>query len=358
MRNNHLSRPDRPFKELPPWKEMKGELVLALFLLAWFLLLPSALFAEPEVGTVSPEILKGEAPALESKGTSKSAAPDSLKGRVVHRVPTFPFSETEVFQAYLGYGMQLEILVPEKIKNIVHPSEQFISADYVENKAYLKGIAYAVGESTNIHINLESGKTLHMRLTLVEPERSDDAIKFVTPSKEVFGESFVKKEIAKEREKVEGELKKREANLSETANKISEEQLKSKLLREQKKQVRKKRIKNQDLEMLEVEQSVIRDRMYVKFVLKNRSKRDYEIGALFLSRSVPDPKNSGKVLGFEEIQMDEPTLELAFVPAQGQTKVLLAFGLRELQGSGKLDLKIAEAGTGERVTHFKDVKVQ
>jgi len=257
----------------------------------------------------------------------------------------------------VGYGNQVEISLPEEVKNIVPPDEQLVSADYVEKKAYLRGIVDAPGESTNIHINTVTGKTLHLKITLVEPGESDQALSFIPASQAVFTGSHVQKEIAKERKKLEEEMGKREANLEEVTEKLAEDRLKMKLLKEERQARRQKRAKKNDLELTTVQTSRVGERAYVKFVIKNVSGRDFTVSSLLLARGLPDPKKPGKILGYETIEADPPTLDSEVIAPGGEVKALVSFAQKEIKPGDKVVLKIIEAGDSGRVAEFKGLEL-
>ncbi|GEM_PF-1570719 len=301
-----------------------------------------------------------EAPAPPPQGILEKEsreAPSPVRRRILARVPSLPFWEDRVYGVSVGYGNQVEISLPEEVKNIVPPDEQLVSADYVEKKAYLRGIVDAPGESTNLHINTVTGKTLHLKITLVEPGESDQALKFIPASQAVFTGSHVQKEIAEERKKLEEEMGKREANLEEVTEKLAEDRLKVKLLREEREARRQKRVKKNDLELATVQASRVGERAYVKFVIKNVSGRDFSISSILLARGLPDPKKPGKILGYETIEADPPTLDSEVILSGGEVKALVSFNQNQIKPGDKVTLKIVEAGGSGRVAEFKELEL-
>jgi len=317
--------------------------MLALGLIGVFLLNTTFVSAEGKAGT-NDEI------------TNKSKAVDTSRRKIFKRIPTLPFRDDEVHDVRLGYGMHIQLELPEKVKAAVPPDERLVSLDYLETRVYLKGIAYAVGEITNATVITESGKSLHLFIRIVEPGESDQGFKFIEPSKEIFSESHVKKEVQKATEKREGELEKREANLKEVTDQLAETKLKEKLLHEES-TAKKVRVKEDDLEMKDVQVTRLGGRVYVKFTLRNRSKQDFQIGTVMLGRGITDPKNSDKVLGVEDLQTDTPTFESELIPAGGETKVLLAFDERQVRDKESVELKVIEESGLGRAIEFKNLKL-
>jgi len=352
-------------KGTPFWKEMekRKDFFLALFLIAFFFLNTTFVFAEGREESAHPTTALSPQMAfqtlLEALGKTQSAPPsfNTTRGRIARRILTLPFRDDVVYEVLLGYGITIELELPEEVKDLVPPDEHLVSADFLRNKAYLKGIAYAVGESTNVHVNSLSGKTLHLRVKIVEPEESDHAFKFILPSKEVFTPSYVQKEIEKEKEKLEQEVAKREENLEKVTDALSEEKLKAKLLREERVKERRKKLKAKELEIREVEVSRIGDRVYLKFSLKNKSREDFPVSEIVLARGIPDPKDSDKILGLETLEIDPPTLESQTIPSGESVKVLLAFDRRLLREGDKVTLKVIEEGHLGRVLEFKEVSL-
>lgn len=324
----------------------KKKAILALVLIGVFLLNTTFVSAEGKAG--SGETAKSDDVEIGSVDTSRR--------KIFKRIPTLPFRDDEVHDVRLGYGMHIQLELPEKVKAAVPPDERLVSLDYVETRVYLKGIAYAVGEITNATVITESGKSLHLFIRIVEPEGSDQGFKFIVPSKNVFSESHVKKEVHKATAKREGELEKREANLKEVTDQIAENKLKEKLLHEET-GAKKVRVKEDDLEMKDVQVTRLGGRVYVKFTLRNRSKEDFPIGSLFLGRGITDPKDSDKVLGVEDFQTDTPTFESELIPAGGETKVLLAFDERQVRNTEKVVLKVIEESGLGRAVEFKNLKL-
>lgn len=344
------------------WKEIdrEKEAFLALFILAFFFLNTTFVFAEGKgeervsQSALSPQAAFEE--LVEILGKTKVSPPsfNTPRGRITRRILSLPFREDQVYRVLLGYGVTVELELPEEVEDLVPPDENLVSADYRKNKAYLKGIAYAAGESTNVHINTLSGKALHLQIKIVEPEESDHAFKFTLPSKEVFTKSHVAREIKKEKEKLETEIREREDNLEKVTEELSEEKLKAKLLREAKVRERGK-LKTKELEIRDLEVSRVSGRVYLKFSLRNRSKHDFPIGEIFLSRGIPDPKAPDKLLGFEPLTIDSPTLESGTVASGEEVKVLLAFEGSLLRQGERVSLKVVEEGSLGRVLEFKEV---
>jgi len=335
------------FQNLRIGKILEKKKALAAIGLAWIFLLNTT-FVYPE-GKAEPE-----SGAVESAAGGVSF--DASRRKIFKRIPTLPFRDDEVHDVRLGYGMHIQLELPEKVKAAVPPDERLVSLDYLDERVYLKGIAYAVGEITNATVITESGKSLHLFIRIVEPEASDQGFKFIVPSKEVFSESHVKKEVQKATEKREGELESREANLKEVTDQIAEGKLKEKLLHEET-SARKIREKEDDLEMKDVQVTRLGGRVYVKFALRNRSKRDFPIGAVLMGRGITDSKDPDKVLGVEDFQTETPTFESEIIPAGGETKVLLAFDERRLRDKDSVVLKVVEESGLGRVAEFKNLKL-
>ena len=321
--------------------------MLALGLIGVFLLNTTFVSAGEKAG-MNDEITK-------ENGTGAGSA-DTSRRKIFKRIPTLPFRDDEVHDIRLGYGMHISLELPEKVKTAVPPDERLVSLDYLEARVYLKGIAYAVGEITNATVITESGKSLHLFIRIVEPSESDQGFKFIEPSKEIFSESHVKKEVQKATEKREGELEKREANLGEVTEKIAEEKLKEKLLYENS-NAKKVRAKEDDLEMKDAQVTRLGGRVYLKFTLRNRSKQDFQVASVMLGRGITDPKDSDKVLGVEDLQTDTPTFESELIPAGGETKVLFAFDERQVRNTEKVVLKVVEESGLGRAIEFKNLKL-
>lgn len=293
---------------------------------------------------------------MNEETANESGSVDTSRRKIFKRIPTLAFRDDEVHDVRLGYGMHIQLELPEKVKAAVPPDERLVSLDYLETRVYLKGIAYAVGEITNATVITESGKSLHLFIRIVEPNESDQGFKFIVPSKNVFSESHVQKEVEHATAKREGELEKREANLSEVTERLAEDKLKEKLLHEES-NAKKVRVKEDDLEMKDVQVTRLGGRVYVKFVLKNRSKADFPVGTILLGRGITDPKDSDKVLGVEDLQTDEPAFESELIPAGGETKVLLAFDERQIRNTEKVVLRVVEEGDMARAVEFKNLKL-
>ena len=284
--------------------------------------------------------------------TSQVTTPEWMFGRV----PTVPFRDDVIYDIRLGYGLTIYFDFPEKIKSMVSSDERLVSADWVEDKGYVKGIAYSVGESTNVHANFESGKTMTFFIRIVEPAQSQHRFKFIVPDKRIFSESHVKNEVEKATQDKEEDLERREGNLEEVTEKLAEERIKQKLLHEEKKD-KKVQAKKNDLEVKDAQVTHLGSRVYVKFTLRNRSKKDFSLGTILLGRGITDPNNSKKVLGVEDLQVDSPTLESDFIRAGGQTKALLAFDARQVTGTDKAVLRVVEDGGEGRSVEFKNLKL-
>ncbi len=325
----------------------KKKVIVAFGLIGIFLLNTTFVSAEGKAGTND---------EITSQGGAVAGSADTSRRRIFKRIPTLPFRDDEVHDIRLGYGMHIQLELPEKVKAAVPPDERLVSLDYLETRVYLKGIAYAVGEITNATVITESGKSLHLFIRIVEPEESDQGFKFIVPSKEVFSESHVKKEVERATEKREGELEKREANLKEVTEQLAEDKLKEKLLHEET-GAKKVRVKEDDLEMKDVQVTRLGGRVYVKFTLRNRSKQDFPIGTVMLGRGITDPKDSDKVLGVEDLQTDTPTFESELISAGGETKVLLAFDERQGRNTEKVVLKVVEESGLGRAIEFKNLKL-
>jgi len=321
----------------------KKKAMLAFGLIGIFLLNTTFVSAEGKAG-VNGEI------------TNEGGAVDTSRRKIFKRIPTLAFRDDEVHDVRLGYGMHIQLELPEKVKAAVPPDERLVSLDYLDERVYLKGIAYAVGEITNATVITESGKSLHLFIRIVEPEGSDQGFKFIVPSKNVFSESHVKKEVAKATAEREGELENREANLKEVTDQLAEDKLKEKLLSEES-ALKKVRVKEDDLEMKDVQVTRLGGRVYVKFALKNRSKTDFPVGTILLGRGITDPKNPDKVLGVEDLQTDEPAFESELIPAGGETKVLLAFDERQVRNADKVVLRVVEESGLGRAVEFKNLKL-
>ncbi len=320
--------------------------MLALGLIGVFLLNTTFVSAEGKAGT-------GE--TIKADG-GETGSLDTSRRKIFKRIPTLAFRDDEVHDVRLGYGMHIQLELPEKVKAAVPPDERLVSLDYLDERVYLKGIAYAVGEITNATVITESGKSLHLFIRIVEPEESDQGFKFIRPSKNVFSESHVKKEVAKATAEREGELENREANLKEVTDQLAEDKLKEKLLSEESAS-KKVHVKEDDLEMKDVQVTRLGGRVYVKFTLRNRSKADFLVGTVLLGRGITDPKDSDKVLGVEDLQTDEPTFESELIPAGGETKVLLAFDERQVSGAEKMVLRVIEESGLGRAVEFKNLKL-
>lgn len=342
-----MNLPNIKFEGIRKRIESKRKVILPLCLVGIFLLHTTFVSAEGKLGT-NDEISK--------ETSSGTGSVDASRRKIFKRIPTLPFRDDEVHDVRLGYGMHIQLELPEKVKAAVPPDERLVSLDYLETRVYLKGIAYAVGEITNATVITESGKSLHLFIRIVEPEESDQGFKFIEPSKEIFSESHVKKEVQKATEKREGELEKREANLKEVTEQLAEDKLKEKLLHEET-GAKKVRVKEDDLEMKDVQVTRLGGRVYVKFTLRNRSKQDFQIGTVMLGRGITDPKNSDKVLGVEDLQTDTPTFESELIPAGGETKVLLAFDERQVRDKESVELKVVEESGLGRAIEFKNLKL-
>jgi len=292
----------------------------------------------------------------EEKESVRSKSPEVPRKHTLKRIPVLTLRDKAVLDVCLGYGMHITLELPEKIKAVIPPDENLVSVDYLDNRTILKGIAYAVGEITNVTIITESEKTIDVLIRIVEPAESDLAFKFIVPSKEIFSESHVKKEVQKATEKREGELEKREANLKEVTEELAEDKLKEKLLHEE---TGAKRVheKEDGLEMKDLQVTKLGGRVYLKFTLRNRSKEDFQVASLMLGRAVTDPKNSDKVLGVEDLETDTPTFESALIPAGGETKVLVAFDAHQVRNTEKVVLKVVEEGGLGRAVEFKNLKL-
>lgn len=340
------------------------KIILPLCLIGIFLLHTTFVFGEKDrVGAsgVSPSGTSEPTDFLETEATppdtkKSEAVPPDTRRRIFKRIPTLPFRDDEVHDVRLGYGMHIQLELPEKIKSAVPPDERLVSLDYLDDRVYLKGIAYAVGEITNATVITESGKSLHLFIRIVEPSESDQGFKFFVPSKNVFSESHVKKEVQKATKEKEQELEKREGNLEEVTEKLAEDRLKQKLLHEENTQ-KKVRVKEDALEMRDVQVTRLGARIYVKFTLHNRSKQDFNIGTMLLGRGITDPKNTNKVLGVEDLQTDSPTFDSEIIPKGSDSKVLLAFDARQVHDVDKVVLKIVEEGGAGRAVEFKNLKL-
>jgi len=317
--------------------------LLALGLIGIFLLNTTFVSAEGKTGA-------GE--LSESEGV----AFDASRRKIFKRIPTLSFRDDEVHEIRLGYGMHIQLELPEKVKAAVPPDERLVSLDYLDERVYLKGIAYAVGEITNATVITESGKSLHLFIRIVEPEVSDQGFKFIVPSKKVFSDSHVQKEVQKATAEREGELEKREANLDEVSEQLAEDKLKEKLLQEES-SAKKIREKEDDLEMKDVQVTRLGGRVYVKFTLRNRSKADFPVETILIGRGITDPKDEDKVLGVEDLQTDEPAFDSDLIPAGGKTKVLLAFDERQVRNTEKVVLRVVEESGLGRVSEFKNLKL-
>ena len=179
---------------------------------------------------------------------------------------------------------------------------------------------------------------------------------FFVPSKNIFSESHVKKEVQKATKEKEQELEKREGNLEEVTEKLAEDKIKQKLLHEENTQ-KKVRVKEDALEMKDVRVTRLGARIYVKFTLHNRSKQDFAIGTILLGRGITDPKNADKVLGIEDLQTDSPTFDSEIIPKGSDSKVLLAFDARNVHDADKVVLKIVEEGAAGRAVEFKNLQL-
>lgn len=336
------------FQNLDFRKIREKKKVIITFGLIWIFLLHA------------PLVSAGEEAGTNEKITSQSGAVagsvDTSRRRIFKRIPTLPFRDDEVHDVRLGYGMHIQLELPEKVKAAVPPDERLVSLDYLETRVYLKGIGYAVGEITNATVITESGKSLHLFIRIVEPEESDHGFKFIVPSKEVFSESHVKKEVERATEKREGELERRETNLKEVTDQLAEAKLKEKLLHEET-GAKKVRVKEDSLEMKDVQVTRLGGRVYFKFTLANRSKEDFQVGSVMLGRDLTDRKDSDKVLSAQDLQTDTPTFESELILAGGETKVLLAFDEREVRNTKKVVLKVVEESGLGRVAEFKNLKL-
>jgi len=334
--------------------------VLPLCLIGIFLLHTTFVFGEKgTAGNQSADSLgmaEYSDPAVSSPENGGLASADVSRRKIFKRIPTLPFRDDEVHDVRLGYGMHIQLELPEKIKSAVPPDERLVSLDYLDDRVYLKGIAYAVGESTNATVITESGKSLHLYIRIVEPVESDQGFKFFVPSKNIFSESHVKKEVQKATKEKEQELEKREGNLEEVTEKLAEDKIKQKLLHEENTQ-KKVRVKEDALEMKDVRVTRLGARIYVKFTLHNRSKQDFAIGTILLGRGITDPKNADKVLGIEDLQTDSPTFDSEIIPKGSDSKVLLAFDARNVHDADKVVLKIVEEGAAGRAVEFKNLQL-
>lgn len=334
--------------------------LLPLCLIGIFLLHTTFVFGEKGVaGPPSSGSSGAEEYSESGHGAVNSAEPTSSEGsrrRIFKRIPTLSFRDDEVHDVRLGYGMHIQLELPEKIKSAVPPDERLVSLDYLDDRVYLKGIAYAVGESTNATVITESGKSLHLYIRIVEPIESDQGFKFYVPSKKIFSEGHVKKEVQKATKEKEEELEKREGNLEAVTEKLAEDRLKQKLLHEEN-TPKKVRVKEDALEMKDVRVTRLGARIYVKFTLHNRSKQDFAIGTILLGRGIADPKNMDKILGIEDLQTDSPTFDSEIIPKGSDTKILLAFDARQVHDADKVVLKVIEEGAAGRAVEFKNLKL-
>ncbi len=295
-----------------------------------------------------------------SKNAAREDVPVQLVGgREARRVPVLPFVEDIVFPVKLAYGQTIELELPEEVRakgGLAGMDERLVSGDYVKNKVYLKGIAYAVGEATNLHVNTQSNRTLHLAIEIVTPDKSDHAFKFLTPQVNVFSDSVVAKEVQVEKEKLEKEVKKREENLEKVAEEVSEEKFREKVLNEEK-VAGKERAKERDLILENLRVSTLGPRTYVAFTLKNRSKHDFKISSVLLLKRLPDPKRARKTLGFESIEVETPSFERERVPAKGETKALLTVETSSIHPNDQFLLKVIEEDGLHRVVEFKRIKL-
>ncbi len=350
------------FKKLREHKKV----ILPLCLIGIFLLHTTFVFGEKDKtgapgallspGSGTNDFLDAESSPPDEKKAETVSTNNGSRRRIFKRIPTLPFRDDEVHDIRLGYGMHIQLELPEKIKTAVPPDERLVSLDYVDDRVYLKGIAYAVGEITNATVITESGKSLHLFIRIVEPTESDQGFKFFVPSKNVFSESHVKKEVQKATKEKEQELEKREGNLEQVTEKLAEDRLKQKLLHEENTQ-KKVRVKEDALEIKDVQVTRLGARIYVKFTLHNRSKQDFTIGTMLLGRGITDPKNADKVLGVEDLQTDSPTFDSELIPKGSDTKILLAFDARQVHDVDKVVLKVVEEGGACRAIEFKNLKL-
>ena len=344
----------------------KKKVIVSLCLIGVFLLNTSFVFGEKDkagaaAGVLAPPVsgpndfLEAEY-TPEEKGSAQSESKDVPRKHTLKRVPVLTLRDKAVLDVHLGYGMHVTLELPEKIKAVIPPDENLVSVDYLDNRAILKGIAYAVGEITNVTIITESEKTIDILIRIVEPAESDLAFKFIVPSKQIFSESHVKKEVQKATRKREEALEKREGNLDQVTEKLVEDRLKEKLLHEENTH-KKVRTKEDALEIKDVQVTRLAARVYVKFTLHNRSKQDFSIGTVLLGRGITDPQNSDKVLGVEDFQTDSPTFDSELIPRNGETKVLFAFDARQVRDADKVVLKVIEESGLGRTVEFKNLKL-
>jgi hypothetical protein len=135
---------------------------------------------------------------------------------------------------------------------------------------------------------------------------------------------------------------------------LTEEKLKKKLLQETT-LGEKRKIRGKVLELRNIKVTRMGERVYLSFSLKNLSRYDFSLGEILLSRGIADPQDSGRIMGFERVEVGPPTLESQKVPSGGAVKGVLSFDRTLIQEGDPVNLRVIEEGGLGRVLEFRDM---